>query len=305
MTPRNPRGWATTPSKKKSLAPTIPMNFLLGCGHKDLEDFELARLADVSNLRKDLHEVMDRVIDAMSQAALVAWFKVQDRQSLKHAIENEETPVEFAQRVIRERGRTAEELVPRSALEPGVAHRAAALRYQKRNIAEGKCSECPEPLDRNSVRFCAEHLRKARDRARTKAGPRSEPGSAEYLYSGDVTPSTHGRQQGTLTSLAVSREKQTRGVLAEMGIPPDSARTAMHATQTVIMNLLPTSEAAGIKEDDLSAMIGDPPSRKTKRDALMALLNAGWIQRIGGGVSGDPFRYFTAAKRRRRGKPLL
>jgi len=29
--------------------------------------------------------------------------------------------------------------------------KAAAVRYQKRNIAEGKCMKCPEPLARNSV----------------------------------------------------------------------------------------------------------------------------------------------------------
>jgi 16S rRNA G966 N2-methylase RsmD len=47
------------------------------------------------------------VIDAMSQAALAAWFKSQDRQTLKHAIENEETPEERAKRLIRERGQSA------------------------------------------------------------------------------------------------------------------------------------------------------------------------------------------------------
>jgi hypothetical protein len=178
-----------------------------------------------------------------------------------------------------------------STMEPGAAHRAAALLYQQRNSAQGKCSKCSQPLDRNSVRFCTEHLRKARDHQRSKKGPRSEPGSAEYLYSGEVTPSTHGRQAGTLQSLALSREKQTRRALAEMGVPPESAATARHAVQAAIVKFLPTSEAVAIKEDDLFAMI-DAPSRKMGRNALLGLLKAGTIKRIGGGVAGNPFLYF-------------
>jgi hypothetical protein len=81
-----------------------------------------------------------------------------------------------------------------------------------------------------------------------------------------------------------------------MGVPPENAKTAMAATQIVMMNCLPTSEAKAVKEADLFAMIGDPPSQKTKRNALMRLLKAGWIQRIGRGVTGDTFRYFKAAK---------
>jgi hypothetical protein len=279
------------PRKQKAPTKSIPLNFLLGCSQIDLENFVLARLGEVADMRKEVQVLFDRMMDSMSQATLASWFRAQDRQTLKHAIGNEESPVEFAKRTIRERGQTEDELLPAFPSPPGAAHLAAALRYQERNVAEGKCSECPEPLDRNSVRFCTEHLRKARDRQRSKKGPRSEPGSTEYLYSGEVTPSTHGRQPGTLASLAISREKQTREVLAEMGIPPNSAATAMHATQAAIMKFLPTSEAVAVKENDLFAMIG-PPSRSTARTALMDLLETGKVQRAGGGVAGNPFRYF-------------
>jgi hypothetical protein len=116
------------------------------------------------------------------------------------------------------------------------------------------------------------------------------------LYSGEVTPSTHGRQPGTQTALAVGKEKQTRSVLAEMGIPPGGAATATLATQAVMLNFLPTSEAVAVKEVDLFALIGDPPSRGTKCKALMALLKTGKIQRIGTGLVGDSFRYFKGVK---------
>ena len=278
--------------KPKLPQKSFPLNFLLGCAQNSLEDFELARLDEVAQLRKELHVILDRTIDAMCQAALSSWFRTQDRQRLKDAIDNEECPIEYAKRMIAEGQRSPEELLPLPSFVPGAAHLAAATRYQKRNLAEGKCRYCPEPLDRNSVDMCTEHLRKARDRQRAKKGPRSEPGSAEYLYSGEVTLSTHGRQAGTLQSLALSREKQTRKLLAEMGVPPESAATATQAVQAAILRFLPTSEAVAVKEADLFAMIGVSGQRQTARNALMNLLKAGQIGRVGQGVSGDPFRYF-------------
>jgi hypothetical protein len=54
------------------------------------------------------------------------------------------------------------------SLAPGAAHLAAAIRYQERNIADGKCCECPEPLDPNSIRYCGKHLALIRARAARK-----------------------------------------------------------------------------------------------------------------------------------------
>ena len=278
-------------AKQQQKGLILPVNFLLTCSDSALATMELARLAEIADFRADLHVLLDRLIDTSSQVSVIRWFRKTDREALKHAIENEESPLEWAQRMVRERQQTEEELIPLPALEPGAAHLAAALRYQSRNIAEGKCSESPEPLDRNSVRYCTEHLRKSRDRQRAKKGPRSEPGSTEYLYSGEVTQSTHGRQAGTLQSLALSREKQTRKILAEMGVPPGSAATAKQAVQAAILKFLPTSEAVAVKEADLFAMIGIT-ARQTARNALMSLLKAGKIGRVGQGGSGDPFRYF-------------
>ena len=78
-----------------------------------------------------------------------------------------------------------------------------------------------------------------------------------------------------------------------MGVPPESAATApLHATESAILKFLPTAEAVAIKENDLFAMVGNPPSRGTARNALMGLLKAEKIRRIGRGVAGDSFRYF-------------
>ena len=71
----------------------LPLNFLFGCSNRDLDEFELARLAEVSDLRKELHAILDRTIDAMCQAALAAWFKEQDRQTLKAALETKKAPM--------------------------------------------------------------------------------------------------------------------------------------------------------------------------------------------------------------------
>jgi len=119
----------------------------------------------------------------------------------------------------------------------------------------------------------------------------AKPGTVGWLH-GEGFESQHGRQPGTLQSLSTSREQQTRRILAEMGVPPESAATVLHATESAILKFLPTAEAVAIKEDDLFAMIGSPPSRGTARHALMGLLKAEKIRRIGRGVAGDSFRYF-------------
>jgi hypothetical protein len=50
-----------TNTNKKALA--MPINFLFGCSEKSLGSFELARLAEVANLRSELHNILDRLID--------------------------------------------------------------------------------------------------------------------------------------------------------------------------------------------------------------------------------------------------
>jgi hypothetical protein len=165
---------------KEPLAEKIPLNFLLTCSDRALGQFELTRLNAVANLRTELHAILDKIIDEMSQAGLAAWFRNQDRESIKHALENPPDIEALAKREIRRRQRSgdemaADDLLPmptptmfQPALPPEKAHLATALRYQERNIAKGLCSECTQPLDRNSVRYCTYHLALARDRMRVK-----------------------------------------------------------------------------------------------------------------------------------------
>ena len=170
----------------------VPLNFLLGATDQSLDDYELARLAAIADKRKQIQELFDALNQDTMLASLARWFRGQDRNALKHAIENEETAEEWAARLIRDRQRSPEELLPLPSLPPGAAHLAAAKRYQQRNIEEGKCRYCPKPLAHNSVEVCEEYLAKTRARDQQKKAL-SVPGSREFLYAGE-TPSTHGRR---------------------------------------------------------------------------------------------------------------
>ena len=287
---RNRAAMATQQAKGITL-PTL--NFLLGHSDATLDTYELARLDELAQLRAELHEVLDRVIDTNAQAIVIRWFRGQDRNALKHAIENEESPEEWAHRMMRDKQRSPEELLPRPSLPPGAAHLAAAKRYASRNLSEGKCRVCPKPLAHNSVEFCEEHLAKSRARAQQKKAL-SVPGSTAYLYAGE-TPSTHGRQPGTLASLAMHREKKTRALLAELGIPPESAAVSLKAAVEALLRVMPDSKAKAMTPADLfrAAVV---PSRTTGDKALRQLLADGKIQRIGEPRKGHSCRYFLAAK---------
>ncbi|MFI5056891.1 MAG: hypothetical protein ACHQLQ_01790 [Candidatus Acidiferrales bacterium] len=285
--------------KNKGLTTTgVPLNFLLGCSERDLGSFELARLSQVANLRSELHVILDRLIDEMAQAALAGWFRVTDRNALKRAIENPEDILGWAKERIRNKGKSekeiAGELVPRALLPPGSAHIAAALRYQENHIAQGLCAVCPLPLARNSVRFCEKHLAMARSRMRQKKGLRSDPGSREYLYSGELTESTHGRQPGTLASLAMNREKKTRALLADLGMPPGSAAVSLKASIEALVKCMPRSKHHALTQAELFEK-ASIPSKTTGQKALQQLLSAQRIQRIGKGAKGNPFRYFAGS----------
>jgi hypothetical protein len=236
-----------------ALGKSIKLNFLLGCPQSALGAFELARLAECDNLRRELHTILDRLIDETSQAALAAWFRTIDRNVLKVALENPEDILEWAQLQVSGRGRTDAELVPLPALPPGAAHLAAALRYQERNVAEGKCSLCPKPLAHNSVRYCEKHLTAARLRMTPSKG---KPGSVGWLY-GETAESSHGRQPGTLASLAMSREKKTRALLAEIGLPPESAAITLKAAKEALLKHFPDSQARAMTQTELFQAAGE------------------------------------------------
>jgi hypothetical protein len=160
--------------------------------------------------------------------------------------------------------------------------------YQKRNTAEGRCAVCPQPLAHNSVRYCEKHLLAARLRMTPSKG---KPGTVGWLY-GETAESSHGRQPGTLASLAMNRERKTRALLAELGIPPEHAAVSLNAAKEALLKHMPDSEASAMTQTELFDVASIPTSRTGQR-ALEKLLSAGLIQRIGGGCRGNRFRYFA------------
>jgi hypothetical protein len=217
------------------------------------------------------------------------------REALKRVLDAQVDPIAFAKEQIRRQGRSDEqvglELEQVLSLDPGLSHRIAAVTYQNRNIAEGKCGLCSQPLDRNSVRYCTRHLAAARARM----GPKGEPGSLDYLYDGGFE-SKHGRQPGTLASLAIAREQKTRALLAELGIPFESAAVTLNAAREALLKCMPHSQTDAMTATELCAraMI---PTLKTGRKALAELFRAGLVQKIGAGASENLFRFFRGESR--------
>jgi hypothetical protein len=266
-------------------------NFLLTCSDSTLASYELARLGAVANLRSQLFEILDQLIDTGIQAGIANWFRNTDLTALRRAIENPLDVQAWAQAQIRDGQRSEEELVPSPSLPSGQAHLAAALRYQERNIAEGKCAICPESLDPNSVRYCTKHLAAARGRHKPKDGKDEAPGSISYLYQDHAPESRHGRAPGNLARLAMHRENKTRALLAELGIPSESAAVSLKAAKDALLKVMPESKARATPMAELfdAAVV---PSRTTGQKALNELLSEGKIQRTGKGGMRDVFRYF-------------
>jgi len=173
--------------QSSALAGAVPINFLLGCSETALQNFELARLAEVADLRKELILIVDRIIDESVKAAIARWFFGIDRQQLQQMIAGELDPLKWAAQMIRDGQHSEEELIPLVSLPHGAAHLAAAARYQKRNVAEGKCSKCPSPLDPNSETLCIKHLLMARERYTPKR-KRVEAGTIAWLYGESLEP---------------------------------------------------------------------------------------------------------------------
>jgi hypothetical protein len=208
----------------KPLPTAARLNFLLGASDNDLSSFELARLEQVANLRSDLHAILDKLIDEMAQAAVAGWFRQTNRETLKRAIETVEMPeahgagiMAWAKERIKDGQRSKEELVPRTLLPPGSAHRAAAMRYAERNIAKGLCAICPQPLDRNSVRYCARHLEIQRLRHPPKGAKGDPPGSIGWLYGDGVFESAHNKAPSQIAAMVKANEKRAKKAKKDRG----------------------------------------------------------------------------------------
>jgi hypothetical protein len=199
---------------KKALPLAAPLNFLLGCSDADLASYQLARLAAVANLRSQVHELLDKMIDEMGQSALAGWFRGQDRETLKNAIESPEQAIARittqAVAQIRAGQRSEEELIPLPPLEPGAAHLAAAIRYAERNRANGLCTVCPQPLDRNSVCYCTRHLAIVRARKKPKGAKGGQPGTLDWLYSDVPFESAHNKAPSQVKALKEANEKRAK-----------------------------------------------------------------------------------------------
>lgn len=251
------------------------------------------RQALVADLRKQLAIILDQMVEEMARAALAAWFRSVDRDALKRAIENPPDVLQWAKEQIRNQGRTSEELLPMPPPDPEAikkSHRIAAVTYQKRNIAKGKCRYCPKPIAEGSVQCCEEHMAKTRVRERQKKGLQ-DVGSREYLYAGEITEEqTHGRQPGSLASLALNRERKTRELLAEAGIPFETAAITLNAAKESLLACMPIRSLAMTQAELFEKAI--VPSKQTGGKALNELLAKGKIARIGKGINGDPYRYF-------------
>jgi hypothetical protein len=272
--------------------PAIPVNFLLTCSDQHLAEYELKILADVANAREELIEVLDRLSALNGQAGIVRWFRAKDRDQIRRDLESDNT-LEIAKEQIRADQRSDDEIIPRPSLPPGSAHLAAALRYQKRNLAEGKCICCPEPLAHNSHTFCEKHLRAQRVRYKPKNAKGAKPGTIGWLH-GEGFESQHGRMPGTLQATNLTRQKKTRAVLSSMGVPLGSVATALEAAKELLLWHMPRSESEAITIQGLFEKAGLSWERaSTAKKALQELVSAGLVQRIRLGVRHDPFLYFT------------
>ena len=197
-----------------------PLKWLLTCSDSEVGNFELVKLGEVANLRSEMLTLFDRLVDTSAQAVLAAWLRTIDRNELRRQLlESPDTTIELvmseAKAQIRNQGRSEEEAedygkmpsawVVRPHMTPEEAKQAARASvrdYQERKIAAGKCEKCQEPLAHHSVRYCEKHLAMKREwntRYRRKKG----------------IPPGQGTQPGTLGSLAASRKKKAKALLAE------------------------------------------------------------------------------------------
>lgn len=165
VSPGHDRGAAMDPIK--------PDTYLLfTVSQQDLDSLQLSAQNRSANLRRQLSEIIAQLVDLEGQAALIHWLRNINRDSLRKAIEGHEDALSWARRQHRERGRTVQELIPLPQLteeERKEPHRRAALTYQARNLAEGKCEKCPQPREGNK-RLCTDHLRQQRERYTPKIG---------------------------------------------------------------------------------------------------------------------------------------
>lgn len=208
-----PAGHFFRPIGKKArarLEKATPIKYLLECSDGEVGAFELAKLGEVANLRSQILELFDRLVDTSSLAVLAAMLRRIDRQEIvRRLLESPDKTFDVimaeAKAQIRSQGRSPEELEYSPMPGPGFlrklppeeakqARKDSMRRYQEGHIAAGKCRKCSAPLCRESVDYCEKHLAMKREAQRRRKG----------------TMHAHGRHPNTLAALKEANEKRKK-----------------------------------------------------------------------------------------------
>lgn len=208
----------------------VPFKFLLECSDGALGNFELVKLGEAANLRREMLALFDRLVDVSAQAVLAAWLRTLDRNELRQQLlESPNTTFEAiiaeAKAQIRSQGHPEEERgeMPSPWLvrpmkyhtkeERKAANIAATGRRQEERVTKGLCEKCSEPQCRESSRLCKKHLDMKTANQRKRNGTKEQ----------------HGRHPNTLKALREPSEKRKRKARREA----DATITGLgwHSTQ--------------------------------------------------------------------------
>lgn len=196
---------------RKQTPPTVPpIKYLLECSDNEIGNFELVKLSEVANLRREMLERFDRLVDVSAQAVLAAWLRTIDREDLKRQLlESSTVTLEKimgdAREKIRNQGRSPEELEYDPMPGPGFLLKLPPEEKRRRNLdskkcweerqlAAGKCRSCSAPICRESVDLCTKHLAMKREAQRKRKR----------------TIHAHGRHPNTLAALKEASEKRRK-----------------------------------------------------------------------------------------------
>jgi hypothetical protein len=88
----------------------------------------------------------------------------------------------------------------------------------------------------------------------------------------------------------MNREQKTRAILAELGIPPESAAVTLRASKEALLKCMPATKAEAMTSAELLEKAC--ATRAPGEVALKELFSVGRIERFRKGIPSDPYRYF-------------